>query len=155
MMENAFINTKNRSHSIIATVEIPKDGAKGVILCQGGRFAGWSLYLKDGKPCFAYNWFGLENYKVAADNPVPPGQATIRYEFAFAGGKPGSGGTGAIFVNDTKVAEGEIPKTAANAISLDETADVGEDTATAVTDDYRERDNKFTGKIGKVTIELR
>jgi arylsulfatase A-like enzyme len=154
MMENAFINTKNRSHSITATVELPKDAANGVILCQGGRFAGWSFYFKDGKPCYAYNWFGLETYKVVAERPLPPGPATIRYAFTFDGGMPGSGGVGTIFVNDAKVAEGKIDKTVANTISLDETADIGEDTATVVTDDYKEHDNKFTGKIGKVTIEL-
>jgi arylsulfatase len=155
MMENAFINTKNRSHSITATVEIPEGGANGVILCQGGRFAGWSLYFKDGKPCYAYNWFGLETYKISADKPMVPGKVTIRYEFTFDGGKPGSGGTGAIFVNDTKVAEGKIAKTVASTISLDETADIGEDTGTVVTDDYKERHNKFTGKISKVTVELK
>ena len=155
MMENAFINTKNRSHTITATVEIPEGGANGVILCQGGRFGGWSLYLDDGKPTYAYNWFGLEMFKVAADDPVPSGAATIRFEYTFGGGEPGSGGVGALFVDGEKVAEGEIPKTAANAISLDETADVGEDTATAVSDDYQQRDNQFTGTIGKVTVELK
>ena len=60
MTENAFINIKNRSHTITAEVEIPKGGANGVILAQGGRFGGWSLYLKDGKPTYAYNFLGLQ-----------------------------------------------------------------------------------------------
>ena len=49
MTENAFINVKNRSHTITAEVEIPQGSGDGVILAQGGRFAGWSLYMKDGR----------------------------------------------------------------------------------------------------------
>ena len=60
MTENVFINTKNRSHTITAEVEIPKGGANGVILAQAGRFGGWSLYLKDGKPTYTYNYLGLQ-----------------------------------------------------------------------------------------------
>ena len=48
--ENVFINVKNTSLSITADVDIPQAGAKGVIIAQAGRFGGWSLYLKDGKP---------------------------------------------------------------------------------------------------------
>lgn len=81
-------------------------------------------------------------------------KATIRYEFAYEGGKPGSGGTGTIFVNGQKVAEGRIANTTPFLFSADETADVGTDGATPVTEDYAEGDNAFTGKIEKVTVEL-
>ena len=113
MTENVFINVKNRSHTITAEVEIPDGGANGVILCQAGRFGGWSLYLKDGKPTYTYNWLGLQRYTVAATEAVPAGKATIRFEFAYDGGKPGSGGTGTILVNGKKVAEGRIDRTQA------------------------------------------
>ncbi len=63
MSENVFINVKNRSLSITADVEIPQGGADGVILAQGGRFGGWSLYLKDGKPSYAYSFIGCRNTK--------------------------------------------------------------------------------------------
>ena len=125
MTENVFINVKNRSHTITAEVEIPKGGADGVILCQAGRFGGWSLYLKDGKPTYAYNWLGLQRYTVAAAEAVPAGKATIRFEFAYDGGRPGSGGTGTILVNGKKVAEGRIDHTQAFVFSADEGADVG------------------------------
>ncbi len=155
MMENVFINTKNRSHAITAEVEVPKGGVEGVILCQAGRFGGWSLYAKGGKVKYCYNWVGLERYTIAADKPLPTGKVTIRYEFAFDGGKPGSGGKGTLFVNGAKVAEGRIEHTNAFVFSADETADVGVDEATPVTEDYKERENKFTGKIHKVTVELK
>lgn len=66
-----LINVKNRSHTITAEVEIPRNGAKGVLLAQAGRFGGWSLYLKDGKPTYSYNWLGLERYTVAAKLALP------------------------------------------------------------------------------------
>jgi arylsulfatase len=154
IMENAFINVKNHSHSITAEVDIPKGGGEGVILCQGGRFAGWSLYMKDGKPSYVHNWVGKQRYTINAPQRVPPGKATIRYEFAYDGGDPGSGGTGTIFVNGEKVAEGRIDKTTPFLFSADETADVGVDEATPVTEDYAERDNAFNGQIDKVTVEL-
>ena len=155
MTENVFINTKNRSHTIIAEVTIPKDGANGVVLAQAGRFGGWSLYVKDGKPLYTYNFLGLSAYKVASPKVLPEGKVTIRYEFVYDGGGFGKGGKGTIFVNGEKVAEGRIDRTQGYAFSADEGADVGLDGETPVTDDYKQRDNKFTGKIHQVTVELK
>jgi arylsulfatase len=153
MAENVFINVKNRSYAITADLEIPPAGANGVVVAQGGRFGGWSLFVRDGKPAFVYNWLGAERYTVAADEKLPVGRVTLRYEFAYDGGKRGAGGEGSLFVNDRKVAEGRIAKTIPNVISVDETANVGVDSETPVTDDYPERDNRFTGTINHVVIE--
>ncbi len=152
MMENAFINVKNRSNEITGELEIPAAGAEGVILAQGGRFGGWSLYVKDNHPMFAYNWLGLEMYKVRSSEPLPAGKVTLRYVFLYDGGKPGSGGTESIFINGQKVAEGRIGKTQSNVFSADDAADVGMDEGTNVTDDYKQWDNHFTGTIQNVTI---
>jgi arylsulfatase len=155
IMENAFINVKNRSHTITAEVEIPRGGGEGVIVCQGGRFAGWSLYMKGGKASYVHNYVGKERYTITTPQPLPPGKATIRYDFVYEGGEnPGEGGKGTIWVNGKKVAEGQIGKTTPFLFSADETADVGVDEATPVTEDYQERHNEFTGKIDKVTIDL-
>ena len=155
MTENVFINIKNRSLSITAEVEIPDGGANGVILAQGGRFGGWSLYLKDGKPTYIYNFIGLEEYKVQAPNALPPGKATIRMNFDYDGGGVGKGGMATILVNGQKVASGRIERTQAMIFSADETAAVGKDDATPVTGDYKEYDNAFTGRILKVTIDVK
>jgi arylsulfatase A-like enzyme len=153
MMENVFINVKNRSHSITAEVTVSPKNASGVIICQGGRFGGWTLYLKNGRPIYTYNWVGLKRYAIASKQPLPPGNTTIRYEFAYDGGM-GAGGIGTIFVNDREVAKGRIDHTNAMAFSADEGADVGEDLETPVTEDYKEGDNKFAGKINQVTITV-
>jgi arylsulfatase len=151
IMENAFINVKNRSSSITADLEIPQGGsASGVILCQGGRFGGWSLYLQDGKPVYTYNYVGLKRTTVAAPGPLPAGKATVRYEFAYDGGR-GAGGKGTLFVNGKQVAEGRIEHTNANVFSGDEGADVGVDEGTPVVE-YAQ--NRFTGTIAKVTVEV-
>ena len=155
MSENVFLNIKNRSLTINAQVEIPQGGANGVILAQGGRFGGWSLYMKAGKPVYTYNFIGLERFNVAATQPVPAGKATIRFEFAYDGGGLGKGGLGTIYVNDKKVAEGRIERTQPIIFSADETADVGVDDATPVTEDYKAYENGFTGKILKITLKVK
>jgi arylsulfatase A-like enzyme len=155
MSENVFINLKNKSHTITADVEIPQGGANGVILAQAGRFGGWSLYMKDGKPTYTYNFLGLQRFNVAAAQPLPAGKATIRFEFAPDGPGMGKGGIGTILVNGQKVAEGRIERTQCCFFSADEGADVGVDEATPVTEDYKEGNNKFTGKINSVTIDLK
>ena len=154
MSENVFINLKSKSHTITAEVEIPKKGANGVILAQAGRFGGWSLYLKDGKPTYTYNWLGLQRYTVAATQALPAGKATLRFEFAYDGGGLGKGGTGTLFVNGKQVATGRIEKTQFAVFSADEGADVGADEGTPVTEAYKVP-FKFTGTINKVTIDLK
>jgi arylsulfatase len=154
MSENVFINVKNRSHTITAEVEIPQNGANGVILAQAGRFGGWSFYLKDGKPTYTYNWLGLRSFTVAADQAVPAGKATLRFEFVYDGGGVGKGGTGTLYVNGKNAATGRIDLTQCCAFSADEGADVGADEGTPVTEDYQVP-FRFTGKIDRVTIELK
>jgi hypothetical protein len=155
MAENVFISTKNRSYAITADVEIPKGGASGVILAQGGRVGGFSLYFKAGKPIFHYNYLGMQRFTIASPQAVPAGKATIRFEFAYDGGGLGKGGVGTIYVNDKKVAEGRIERTQPMIFSADETADVGVDDAMPVTEDYKQGDNAFTGKIHTVKIDVK
>jgi len=155
MSENVFINIKNRSFSITAEVNLPEGGANGVILAQGGRFGGWSLYLKDGRPTYCYNLLGLEQFKVSSSEALAAGKATIRLNFDYDGGGIGKGGTATLLANDKTVASGKIERTQAMVFSADETAGVGMDDATPVTTDYKERDNSFTGKIYKVTVDVK
>ncbi len=156
MMENTFINVKNQSLKITAEVEIPEDGANGVILCQGGRFGGWSLYMKEGKPIYSYNFLGLDRYTVAAEEKIPAGPATVVLDFQYDGGGPGKGGEASLLVNGNVVAKGRIEKTQPLIFSADETADVGLDNQTPVVEDIGiGRDaTRFTGKIKKVTVDV-
>jgi arylsulfatase len=156
MTENVFLNIKNKSKIITAEVEVPEGGANGTIIAQGGRFGGWSLYVKDGVPAYDYNLLALKRFTVAAKDKLQPGKATIRFEFAYDGGGLGKGGTGTLFVNDQKVAEGRIEQTQAMIFSADETADVGIDLATPVVETIgSEAKSRFTGRIPKVTVEVK
>ena len=151
--EMAGINTKNHSYTITADVDLADAPTNGVIISQAGRFGGWTLYMKDGIAHHEYNYFGLERTNIAAAKAVTAGNHVIKYEFTMDEAKPGSGGTALLFVDGEKVAEGKIPKTVAYGFSADEGINVGADHETPVSEDYKEGDNKFTGKLQKVTIE--
>jgi arylsulfatase A-like enzyme len=156
LMEAVFPNVKNRSSTVTAEVDVPAGGGNGTIIAQGGRFGGWSLYVKDGVPGYAYNFLGLQRTSIDAPQPLAPGKSTVRLEFAYDGGGPGKGGTGTLYVNDTKVAEGRIEHTQAGIFSADETADVGIDLGTPVVEAIgAEAKSRFTGHIPRVTIEVR
>ena len=155
MLENTFMNIKNRSSKITAELEIPAGGANGAILSQGGRFGGWSLYMKDGKPAYTYNFLGLARYTVAAPQALPAGPATVTLDFVYDGGGAGKGGKATLLVNGKAVAEGRVEKTQPNIFSADETADVGIDNQTPVAEGIGiGAETRFTGKINKVTLEV-
>ena len=154
LMENVFINTKIRSYTITADVVVPAN-VNGVIIAQAGRFGGWTLYTKNGKVHHEYNFFGLERTNISSTSGLTAGKHIVKYEFNIDERKPGSGGTCILYIDNQKVAEGKIPKTQPFFYSGDEGADVGVDGETAVSNDYKEGDNKFTGKIKKVTVAIK
>jgi arylsulfatase A-like enzyme len=157
MMENSFINIKNKSFTITADLNISKESTQGVILAQGGRFGGWALYLKDGKPEFMYNFLGLERFLVASSGELPMGATTVKFEFDYDGGGNGKGGNGTLYVDDKSVASARIEKTQPMIFSADETADVGLDNQTPVAlgIGYGPEETKFNGKINKVIVEIK
>jgi len=155
MMENAFINVKGVPHTVTADVEVKDANAQGVIISQAGAFGGWVIYMKDGKVHHEYNFFGLERTNVASPTALAPGKHTIVYEFIPDAAKPGTGGRSILTVDGKKLAEGKIPKTIPFAFSGDEGADVGLDLETPVSNDYKQGNNAFTGKINKVTVEVK
>lgn len=157
MTENVFLNIKNKSKTITAEIEAPEGkAANGILFAQGGRFGGWALYVKDGIPAYDYNFLGLQRFTVKAAEKLKPGKATIRFDFAYDGGGLGKGGMGTLSVNGRKVAEGCIERTQPMIFSADETADVGIDLATPVVESIgAEAKSKFTGRIPRVTIEVK
>jgi hypothetical protein len=155
MTENAFINVKNRSYTITAPVELKDGNTNGVIIAQAGAFGGWVIYMKEGKVHHEYNYFGVERTNIAGQTILSAGKHEIKYEFVADSPKPGTGGKSILSVDGQQVAEGRIPKTEPFAFSGDEGADVGEDAETAVSNDYKQNDNKFSGKIISVTIDTK
>jgi arylsulfatase len=156
MMENTFINIKNKSFSITAEIEVPNNGAHGVILTQGGRFGGWSLYLNQNKPEFTYNFLGLERYVVSSNKALAEGPVTVKLDFVYDGDGFGKGGNATILVDNQTVANARVEKTQPNVFSADETADVGLDNQTPVAEGigYGPEETRFTGKINKVVVSV-
>jgi arylsulfatase len=154
LTEHSLLNIKNKSHAVTAEIVVPETGAQGVILAQGGTFAGWSLYTKDGRPKYCYNLLGLQQFKVEGDATIPPGTHQVRMEFAYDGGGPAKGGTVTLYLDGDQVGEGRVEATVPLIFSADETADVGRDTGSAVSDDYESESSIFTGKVNWVQIDL-
>ena len=155
MLENTFLNVKNNSKTIVADVSL-EGNDKGIILCQGGKFGGWALYMDNGKPAYTYNYFGLKRYTVASSKAISKPNAEIKLEFTYDGDGAGKGGLAVIYVDGEKVAEGRIEKTQPAVFSADETADVGKDDATQVADlVFKDvADSEFTGFVNMVTISI-
>jgi arylsulfatase len=143
---------ENRSHTITAYVEIPKDGANGVLLADGGSSGGFSLFLKDGKPSYTYNYFQQQHTTITAADPLPPGPAKIVLRFSCDGGGRGKGAVATLFVNDRLAGEARIPRTVSVTFSFDDTFDVGEDSASPV-GEYKSP-FRFTGKIDRIEFDI-
>jgi arylsulfatase A-like enzyme len=159
-------NIKNRSFRITADVDIPQDGAEGVLATQGGRFSGWAFLVLDGKPEFVYAYSNQDGARyphqrndktrIIGRERLTPGKHSIVFDFAYDGGGIGKGGEGTIILDGTKAAQGRIAQTTPlGKFSLDESFDVGQDTGTPVIDDYDAKmPFKFTGTLNKLQIHL-
>jgi len=155
LSENAVINTKNKSHSVTAEIEVPVRGAQGVIVAQGGNMGGWSLYANEGKLKYHYNFLGLLHFNVTATSPpLPSGTHQVRMEFAYDGGGLGKGAAITLYVDGKKVGEGRVARTHAFFFSMDETLEIGCDAGEPVSPDYGPRGNEFSGKVNWVQIDI-
>jgi arylsulfatase len=154
LTENAMLNIKNRSHAVTAQFVVPDDGASGVLVSQGGAFGGWALYLHEGVPRYCYNLLGLTRSYVGAGAPVAPGPHQLRMEFAYDGGGLGKGGGVSLFLDGEPVGEGRLDGTVPMVFSVDETADVGRDAGTTVSEDYTGETSRFTGEVAWVQIDV-
>jgi arylsulfatase A-like enzyme len=154
LSENSVVNIKNKSHSVTAEIEVPEAGAEGVIISQGGTFAGWSLYTKGGKPKYAYNLLGLQRFTIEGDEALSPGTHQVRMEFDYDGGGLGKGGTVRLYTDGNQVGEGRVEGTVPMVFSADETADIGRDAASPVSDDYSGPESVFSGTVSWVQIDL-
>jgi arylsulfatase len=155
LLEDVFLNVKNRSVAVTADLVVPKGGGNGVLLAQGGRFGGWAVHLKKGKLVYSYNFLGLERTSITSRKPVPTGPASVRMEFAYDGGGIGKGGRVTLLVNGEEVGDGRIARTQPIAFSAEDGTDVGMDEGTPVVEDYEPRSTRFTGTIRKVVVEVR
>ncbi|MDR2678721.1 MAG: arylsulfatase, partial [Zoogloeaceae bacterium] len=154
--EFSTVDFKNRSFDLTAYLDIPAQGAEGVVICQGGIVGGWSLYVEKNRPVYFYNWYGHAHYRVASDKPLPAGRVELKLVFDYEGGTTGlgKGGLARILVNGEETAQGRIEKTTEFVFSISgEGLDVGRDTGSQV--GPYEKGFPFTGKIERVDVDFR
>ena len=154
LSENSVVSIKNRSFSVTAELDVPEDGADGVIIAQGGRFGGWAVYAKQGRAKFVYNVLGIQEFSTEAEAPIPTGTHQVRMEFAYDGGGLAKGGDVTLYYDGTAVGTGRVEATEPMIFSADETTDIGQETGTTVTPDYTAHTSRFTGKINWVQLDV-
>jgi arylsulfatase A-like enzyme len=153
LSELSVLNVKNKSFSVTAELEVKDKPANGVIIAQGGRFGGWSLYAKDGCARFVYNVLGINLFATDATEAIPQGKHQVRMEFAYDGGGLGKGGNVTLYYDGKEVGKGRVPATQAMIFSADETLDIGYEAGTPVSRDYTVHGSKFSGKIHWVQLD--
>ncbi|MCW5806022.1 MAG: arylsulfatase [Deltaproteobacteria bacterium] len=147
----------NRPHSITANVDI-EDGLEGVLVAQGGSSGGYSLYVKDEKLHYAYNYLGVQEFRVETDAALPAGRHELRFEFEPTGapdiahGK-GTPGKAQLYVDGKLAGEAELPVTIPVNIGITEGLTCGRDDGSVVTTAY-EAPFTFTGKLDAVTYDV-
>ncbi|WP_251152475.1 arylsulfatase [Cellulosimicrobium sp. Marseille-Q4280] len=154
LSENSVLSVKNRSFSVTAQVDVRDEPAQGVLIAQGGRFGGWSLYVHEGRLTFLYNVLGIHHFAVRADVPLPTGSHQVRAELAYDGGGLGKGGDVTLFHDGEPVGTGRVDATQPMVFSADETTDVGYESGTCVSPDYTTRTSRFTGRLQWVQLDV-
>jgi arylsulfatase len=142
---------ETRSHTITAYVDIPKEGANGVLMADGAEGGGFALFLKDGRPTYTYNFF-RKCTTIASPTALPPGPAKIVLQLMYSGTGLNKTAVATLSVNDRHVATTRIARTVPNVFSFEETFDVGEDSASPV-GDY-ESPFAFTGTIQRIDLDF-
>jgi hypothetical protein len=150
-------STYNRPYSIEADVEIPAEGAEGVLFAQGGSAGGQVFYMKDGHLHYVHNYVGRDLMHVGSGDGVTPGRHKLRFEFEPTGepdipnGK-GTPGRAQLYVDGTLVGDTEMPHTTPIAFGI-EGASIGYDFGEPVLAEY-EPPFEFTGTIHQVTVDV-
>ena len=155
-----------RAHRITAEIEVPAGGANGVILAWGGRYGGFTIYVKDGKLTYENDSLGLVHEKLVSSKPLPVGKVTVSTSFtpeaaalsagivtAARPGGVGQSGTARLFIDGEQVAEGHFSHFGYFGTAINETFDLGRDTGSPVSPDYTEP-NPFNGRVDKVSLDF-
>lgn len=141
-----------RGFTVRADVELPH-GAEGFIFGQGGRFGGHALYLRGGRLVYHYNLLGAMRYEVVSEQPIPAGRHDVGVTFAPEGATPGSGGLVTLELDGTAIGSGPVDATVPWTMSYVEGLNIGLDTGTPVSEDYRVP-FALTGTLYRAEVDL-
>lgn len=148
----------NRPHTVTAIVEVPEDGAEGVLVSQGGVDGGFSFYVRDRKLHYAYNYVADQRFEVVSDDGLPAGRHALSFEFRPTGeARPregiGTPGDIELLVDGRPVGHGHLPVTIPLAMGLASGVSVGADVGAPVTDAYA-APYPFTGSVERVVYDV-
>ena len=153
--EGVAVNVRGRSYKILANVEIG-DGCEGVIFAHGSRFGGHSLFIKDGKLHYVYNFLGMKPEQHFESEPLTPGKYTLGMEFIREGEAEhkSSLGTTKLYVNEDVVDEGQM-KTQPGKFTLSgDGLCIGRDSGDAVSEQYKSPGEFVGGTIQAVVVTV-
>jgi arylsulfatase len=155
----------NSSYTFTADVTVPDGGGDGMIVTQGGRFAGYGLFINKGKPTFTWNLVGLKHVTWTASDALSAGKHTIEFDFKYDGlgaatiafnnmSGIGQSGTGTLKVDGTVVATEKMDHTIPLILAWDENMDIGSDTGTPVDDSAYQVPFSFNGTLDRLTLTV-
>ncbi|MCU0790109.1 MAG: sulfatase-like hydrolase/transferase, partial [Nitratireductor sp.] len=150
--ESTVLNTHMVPFTVSAEIVVGENGPDGVLAAMGGIISGWSLYVKDGKPTFHYNFFNVDHTNIRSEEALSPGPNTISVEFRPEEPGPGKAAGVTLFVNGREAAKGRVERTVAFRYGV-EPFDVGMDTVSPVSSEYKSP-FPFQGRVEAVTIKL-
>ncbi len=159
--ESAGVAINGRSYTIAAGITLDGTAAEGVLFAHGGVAGGHSLYIKDGRLHYVFNWVGTTLQTISSDREVTAGAHVFTAEFAASGPSsdpdmPGFAGTLTLYMDDQAVGTGDIVTQPGNFCLVGDGICVGRDSASPVTPDYGDRGTfDFTGGvIDRVVVDV-
>ena len=155
----------NTSYAFTAEVEVGDNGAEGMLITQGGRFAGYGFYLLKSKPVFLWNLIDLERVRWVGADALTPGKHVLEFDFKYDGlgaatlafnsfSGVGLGGMGTLKVDGKVVDQHKMEHSLPFTLAWDESLDIGSDTLTGVNDADYMPPFTFTGKLNRLTLKI-
>jgi arylsulfatase A-like enzyme/uncharacterized membrane protein len=146
-----------RSYAIEAEINVPENGAEGVLVANADFIGGWALWVDEkGYLHHSYSLLGVEQYKQVSTKPIPPGDVTLKMLFEADAPKPGSGGKVTLWANGEQIGEGRLDKTIPVSPTSYAGMDIGRDNGLVVDLDYEDlAPYAFTGTIKKVIFDVK
>ncbi len=148
--------TKWCSYDIGCDLTVDEERARGALFAHGTRFGGHTLFVKDRRLHYVYNWLGEVEQKVTSNKTIPTGEHTFGVRFALTGfeGKSPTG-TVELYIDEQVVGLANI-KTQPGAFGLAGAGlTVGRDSGQPVSKEYRAPFRFEGGTIKQVTVDLR
>jgi arylsulfatase len=146
--EKSSAPVKNRAHTIETRLEL-EGGEKGVIVAVGGMTGGFTMFIKNNRLHYDYNYLDGVHYTMQSE-PLAKGTTDVKFNFIKT---QEFGGKGELFINDQKVDETEMPLMHISTYSLAETFDIGRDTGTQVSKMYTDP-FAYDGKLDRVIFTV-